>query len=316
PKENELKTTDFETNKFKQVDDNNAYDEAIDKLKQGQGKNLNEVLIKFASRCKKWSHSAQEMTILAEAFKTEDMNPLKDISRYWEPCIIYIYGDKGTGKSDFCTDLFPGIYEKDDIKQFEEYNNESFNYNNDIAILLNDFYGNNLSWTNLLRLTDRKHCRIDVKYSKTHIVAMYICITANGPIDNLYTKLRGYNSSIDIEAFKRRVRFIIKFEDEPIDSRVGKGDVIRIFEKGNKQDFNNRIFDIEFNKGTTLEQVKLVTTDLGIDGDIYQDENTEFYYWRRFWNNEINKYSTIIDIDDITDQVITNISKFAPGKKN
>ncbi|RIB23508.1 hypothetical protein C2G38_2171100 [Gigaspora rosea] len=109
---------------------------------------------------------------------------------------------------------------------------------------------------------------------------MYICITANSPIDNLYTKLRGYNSSIDIEAFKRRDRFIIKFEGEPIDSCVGKGNVIRIFEKRNKQDFNNRIFDIEFNKGTTLEQVKLVTTDLGID-----------------------------------DRVITNIPKSVPGKR-
>ncbi|RIB10925.1 hypothetical protein C2G38_2204842 [Gigaspora rosea] len=132
---------------------------------------------------------------------------------------------------------------------------------------------------------------MDVKYSKTHIVAMYICITANGSIDNLYTKLC-----------------------EPIDSCVGKGDVICIFEKENKQDFNNRIFDIEFNKDTTLEQVKLVTTDLDIDSDIYQDKNTGFYYWRRFWNNEINKYSTIIDIDNITDQVITNIPKSAPGK--
>ncbi|RIB00370.1 hypothetical protein C2G38_2051713, partial [Gigaspora rosea] len=55
---------------------------------------------------------------------------------------------------------------------------------------------------------------------------MYICITANSPIDNLYTKLRGYNSSIDIEAFKRRDRFIIKFEGEPIDSCVGKDRVI------------------------------------------------------------------------------------------
>ncbi|RIB00369.1 hypothetical protein C2G38_2171101 [Gigaspora rosea] len=81
PKENELKTNKFETIKFRQVDNNDAYDKAIDELKQGQGKNLNEV-IKFASRCKKWSHSAQGMKILAEAFKTEDMNPLKDISRY------------------------------------------------------------------------------------------------------------------------------------------------------------------------------------------------------------------------------------------
>ncbi|RIB23710.1 hypothetical protein C2G38_2242502 [Gigaspora rosea] len=255
------------------------------------------------------------MKILAEAFQTEDTNPLQNILRYWEPCIIYIYGDKGTGKSDFCTDLFPGMYEKDDIKQFEDYNNENFDYNRDIAILLDDFYGNYLSWTNLLRLTDRKHCRMNVKYSKTYIVAMHIRITANGPMENLYSKLREYNSSIDIDAFKRRVRFIIKFEGEPIDPRIGKGDVIRIFEKGNKKDFNNRIFDIEFNKNTTLEQVKAVTVDLDIKGDIFQDEKTGYYYWRHSWENKINKYSIIEDLDDITDRVITNIPKSEPGKR-
>ncbi|CAG8810026.1 5522_t:CDS:2, partial [Gigaspora rosea] len=158
------------------------------------------------------------------------------------------------------------------------------------AILLDDFYGSNISWTNFLRLTNENHCLMDVKYGKTKIVAMYICITANGPIENLYKNLRERNSSIDIRAFIRRVRFIIKFEGDSIDSRIGKGDIIRIFEKGNKQDFNNRIFDIEFNKETTLEQAE------------------------KSWENEINKYSTIENIDDITDQVIINIPKSDPGK--
>ncbi|CAG8658343.1 331_t:CDS:2, partial [Scutellospora calospora] len=135
-------------------------------------------------------------------------------------------------------------------------------------------------------LTDRKHCRFDVKYDKTQIVGMYICITANGPIENLYKKLRESNSSIDINALYRRIRFIIKFEGEPIDPRIGYGDVLRIYEKGNKQDVNNRIFDIEFNRGTTLEEVKKVTLDLGIE-----------------------------DIDEITDRVITQIPKSDPGKR-
>ncbi|CAG8827652.1 21815_t:CDS:1, partial [Gigaspora rosea] len=138
------------------------------------------------------------------------------------------------------------------------------------AILLDDFYGSNISWTNFLRLTDENHCLIDVKY-KTKIVAMYICITSNGPIENLYKNLREHNSSINIKAFIQRVRFIIKFEGDSIDSRIGKGNVIRNFEKENKQDFNNRIFDIEFNKETTLEQAEKVTIDIGIKGTIFQD---------------------------------------------
>ncbi|RIB02270.1 hypothetical protein C2G38_2228273 [Gigaspora rosea] len=158
-----------------------------------------------------------------------------------------------------------------------------------------------MNWTYFLRLTDRNHCLMDIKHGKTNIVAMYICITANGTIENLYKNLRERNSSIDIEAFIRRVRYIIKFEGNPIDSRIGKGNITRIFEKGNKQDFNNRIFDIEFNRETTLEQAKKVTIDLEIKGTIFQDTATGYYYWRQSWENEINKYSTIENIDDITD---------------
>ncbi|CAG8712335.1 15707_t:CDS:1, partial [Gigaspora rosea] len=163
---------------------------------------------------------------------------------------------------------------------WEKYNDEEFNYNQDTSILLDDFYGS-CSWTNLLRLTDRNHCEINVKYGKTYIVAMYICITSNGPIENFYTRLRKNNSSIDIDAFIRRVKFIIKYEGESIDEN-GKGDIIRIFEKGNKKEFNERIFDIKFNKGTTLEEVEKVTIDLGIEGEIYQDVKTGLFYWRQF----------------------------------
>ncbi|CAG8549685.1 14090_t:CDS:2 [Dentiscutata heterogama] len=136
----------------------------------------------------------------------------------------------GTEKSKLCKDLFLRIYEKDDIKQFEEYNNEEFNYN---------------------------------------------C------------------NSIDTN---------------------GKRDIICIFEKGNKQDFNNQIFDIEFNKRTTLEQAKEVTTDLGADRIILYDPATGLYYWRQNWTNEINKYSTTKNINDITDQIMTNIPKSKPGE--
>ncbi|CAG8562242.1 15214_t:CDS:2, partial [Gigaspora rosea] len=118
---------------------------------------------------------------------------------------------------------------------------------------------------------------------------MYICITANGPIENFYKNLRERNSSFDIEAFIRR--------------------------KENKQDFNNRIFDIEFNRKTTLEQAEKITIYLKIEGTIFQNTATEYYYWRQSWKNEINKFSTIKNIDDITDRVITNIPKSDSGKR-
>src|SRR5438876_495902 len=147
----------------------------------------------------------------------------------------------------------------------EEYNNDNINFDRDIAILLDNFYSY-LSWTNILRLTDRKNCTLDVKYSKTNIVAMYICITGNRSVYELYKKLRENNLSIKIEALIRRIRYIIKYEGNPIVNRIR--DMIRIFKKGNKKDFYDKKFDIEFNEGITLEEVKKITLDLGFEGQI------------------------------------------------
>ncbi|RIB20244.1 hypothetical protein C2G38_2179761 [Gigaspora rosea] len=202
----------FKNQKEDNDNDDDAYLEAVSDILNG--KDVNETIVKFAPKCKKWAYTPQ-------------------------------------GKSEICKDLFPGIYEKADNKWWEKYNDEEFNYNRDTLILLDDFYGS-CSWTNLL-------------------------------------KLRKNNSSIDIDAFIRRVKFIIKYEGESIDES-GKGDIIRIFEKGNKKEFNERIFDIEFNKGTTLEE-------------------------RQSWDNIINKYSIIEDIDNKTNRVVTNIPKSDPGDR-
>ena len=198
------------------------------------------------------------------------------------------------------------------MKQQEEYNNDNINFDRDIAILLDDFYSY-LSWTNMLRLTDRKNCMLDVKYSKTNIVAIYICITGNGPVHELYKKLRENNPSINIEALIRRIRYIIKYERNPIVNRIR--DMIRIFEKGNKKDFYDRKFNIEFNKEITLEEVKKITLDLEFKRQIFQDIETNQYYQYRIQKNKINEYSTIEDIDDITDRIISNKKKSEPGKK-
>ncbi|CAG8543303.1 13201_t:CDS:2, partial [Dentiscutata heterogama] len=73
-----------------------------------------------------------------EVLKGADID--KVITKYASSC----KKDTEIEKSKLCKDLFSGMYEKDDIKQFEEYNNEEFNYNCDNAILLDDFYGLNI----------------------------------------------------------------------------------------------------------------------------------------------------------------------------
>ncbi|RIB15537.1 hypothetical protein C2G38_2192130 [Gigaspora rosea] len=175
----------FDENKFNSESEEKKMKIIIKTINEVQkGRDIDEVIDKYAPYCERWAYTPQGLE-----------------RRYRKK--------------------FPGLYEKDDIKQFENYNNDEINYN---RVLIDNFYGS-MSWTNFLRLTDRNHCLINVKYGKTNIVAIYICITANGPIKNLYKNLRECNSSIDIEAFIRRVRYIIKFERDPIDSRIGKGNI-------------------------------------------------------------------------------------------
>ena len=60
---------------------------------------------------------------------------------------------------------------------------------------------------------------------------MYIYITANSLIENLYKKLCENNLSININTVYRRVRYIIKFEEEPIDSRIRDDYILQIIKK-------------------------------------------------------------------------------------
>ncbi|CAG8591152.1 3225_t:CDS:2, partial [Scutellospora calospora] len=144
----------------------NFYKEAIDKVLKGE--DVDNVIVELAPNCERWGNTTIGLHDIAKSQKKKIINPLRNIKRYWELCVFYVYGDNGTGKSDFFSQLFPGCYERDDMKQWEFYNNDEFDYDRDIAILIDDFYGG-MSWTNLLKLTDRKHCRFDVKYDKTQI---------------------------------------------------------------------------------------------------------------------------------------------------
>ncbi|KAF0444816.1 hypothetical protein F8M41_003339 [Gigaspora margarita] len=127
-------------------------------------------------------------------------------------------------------------------------------YNSKIKKVLNQEVNNNDKDDNYLEaikaILNRKDINETIvkfapKYKKwAHILQGLKQITkaikTNSPIENLYTRLQNYNSSIDINAFIRRVKFIIK--------------------------------------GTTLEEDEKVTIDLGIEEEIYQDIKTELFY--------------------------------------
>lgn len=227
---------------------------------------------------------------------TKDVFSARDSEghRFWKPVVFYFYGDKGTGKSHLsnvlCSNSFQnikGIYEKDDFMWWEDYNGQD-------VIVIDDFYGGNVTWTQLLRLLDRKHCRVEKKGSKANILAKYIFITANGPYDNLYLKLRESHPNIDIGALERRLEYIVKFE-----GNLNSG-VRRTFEKGDKNLFNERKFVVEFNEGSKHDDIMKVIGDKG--GNINVNVRG-LYEWVQLFDNDI--YSNFVreDIDNNVDFV-------------
>ncbi|RIB10909.1 hypothetical protein C2G38_2204880 [Gigaspora rosea] len=113
PKKGEKCKCDFfDLTKRYNDNDDDAYLEAVSDILNE--KDVNETIVKFAPKCKKWAYTPQGLREIAKAMKSKTLNPLYNMKRYWKPIIIYIYGDPGMGKSEICKDLFPGIYEKAD----------------------------------------------------------------------------------------------------------------------------------------------------------------------------------------------------------
>jgi hypothetical protein len=78
---------DFDESKYEK-EEKDPYDEATKEVLKGR--NVDEVIAEYATKCKNWGKTTQGLRDIAKALKKQMKNPLQEIDRYWEPCIIFI----------------------------------------------------------------------------------------------------------------------------------------------------------------------------------------------------------------------------------
>lgn len=121
--------------------------------------------------------------------------------RSWKSKVILQVGTPRSGKSARALQLFPGSYWKGRGEWWDDYNGQP-------VVIIDDFYGW-LSWTDLLRLTDRYPMLVPVKGGFSQFVAQTIVITSNRVPRAWYKP----NPNIIMEAFIERVDEFWAFTD-------------------------------------------------------------------------------------------------------
>lgn len=105
----------------------------------------------------------------------------KQTKRNWKPEVTWIYGPSGSGKTKkaFEEAVNPWVSGNATSFFFEGYEGEEH-------VILDDFRGNQLKLTDLLRTLDRYEYRVSVKGSSRQFLAKKIWITSIKPPQNCY----------------------------------------------------------------------------------------------------------------------------------
>jgi len=111
----------------------------------------------------------------------------KQKRRNWETKVTWVYGPSGCGKSKYAFDKFEGL----DYFVAGENTGSFFwdGYEGEEYVIFDDFRGNHMTLTNLLRALDRYEYRVSVKGSSRQLVAKKIIITSIRHPQDVYASL-------------------------------------------------------------------------------------------------------------------------------
>lgn len=125
-----------------------------------------------------------------------------------KPLVVYLYGESGTGKSKFVSDLC------DDSLVFQSWSTQWFDgYDPDehVVFTLDEVRGNDVTSAFLLRLLDRYPFRLPVKGGSVEMRAPVIVMTSSQSPEELWNELcHKSNRNEDIAQFKRRIDETVK----------------------------------------------------------------------------------------------------------
>lgn len=96
--------------------------------------------------------------------------------RDWPMEVIWIYGPSGSGKSRYCKEHWPDAYWK---SQHDPDNWE--NYGGEETVILDDFRGSHMKFTQFLTLADRYPLIVKIRYTPAQFRSKRIVITSIRP---------------------------------------------------------------------------------------------------------------------------------------
>jgi len=164
------------------------------KKKLSEGKPLTDVVLED---CENY----QQMRTAEKLFEYSQ----KKKKRNWKPRVIWVHGPSGCGKSRYAFEKFEGL----DYFVAGEHTGSFYwdGYEGEEYVILDDFRGNQMTLTNLLRTLDRYEYRVSVKGSSRQLLAKKIIITSIKHPKDIYAAI------IDDEPVQQLLRRIDKIKE-------------------------------------------------------------------------------------------------------
>lgn len=133
----------------------------------------------------------------------------RESPRQWKPCVTWIYGKTGTGKSRIAHQMYPNAYTKSDSsKWFDGYDAHE-------DVIFDDFRANWMKFNDLLTILDRYECKVEVKGGMRQFKPRNIIITSSKHPKDVY------NVDDRVDQLLRRIDFIEKLSSpEAIDNML------------------------------------------------------------------------------------------------
>jgi hypothetical protein len=134
------------------------------------------------------------------------------------PSVLVILGTTGCGKSRLARSLFPNAYWKPNFDYWENYQYEE-------VVVLDEFYGHKMQYTDLLQLLDSTPLLVNVKGASAKMVSTTIVFTSNQHPRYWYsaeTLQKHCGGGYDESPLKRRldefaaIRYLTPVPDRPV----------------------------------------------------------------------------------------------------
>jgi len=127
-----------------------------------------------------------------------------EAKRNWQPLVLYIQGEPGSGKSSLASDIAEYLFPGEENKYTKSSNNKWFDgYDAHPVVILDDWRDSWWPLTEALAYTDRYECRAECKGGSRQFRARVIIMTSVKDFPTVYEKVKAEGEP----AFQFRRRF-------------------------------------------------------------------------------------------------------------